>query len=110
MRMLPIGLRMCCMAFVCAAVLCHGQVQQAWVHRYAGRGGLQHLSAGPVLSSNAVYVAGEVQDGLAGDVQMVLVGYGRETTEYFEALHNPGTNQTDTAGALEVLPDGNLMM
>jgi uncharacterized delta-60 repeat protein len=110
MRMLPTGLRMCCMAFVCAAVLCHGQVQQSWVRRYAGRGGSQHLSAGPVLSSNVVYVAGEVEDGAGGDAQMVLVGYGQETTAYVEALHNPGTNQTDTAGALEILPDGNLIM
>jgi len=110
MRILPIVVRVGCMAFVCAAVLCHGQVQPSWVHRYTGRGGSQHLTAGPALASSAVYLAGRSEDDLGGDAQIVVVGYGLQTTEFFEGRHNLSTNQNDEPTALQVLPDGNLLM
>jgi uncharacterized delta-60 repeat protein len=97
------------MALAGAAVLCHGQVQLSWVHRYARPGGSQLLTAGPVLTANDVYLAGQVENA-AGDSEFALVRYGRATTAFSATTHNPGTNETDIPGALEVLPDGNLVM
>jgi uncharacterized delta-60 repeat protein len=97
------------MALAGAAALCHGQLQPSWVHRYVGPSGSQLLTAGPVLTANDVYLAGQVENA-AGDSEFALVRYGQATTVFSATTHNPGTNETDIPGALEVLPDGNLMM
>ena len=97
------------MALAGAAVLCHGQVQLSWVHRYVRPNGSQLLTAGPVLTANDVYLAGQAEDS-AGDSEFALVRYGQVTTVFSATAHNPGTNETDIPGALEVLPDGNLVM
>src|SRR5688572_16882716 len=109
MHLVPRIVRVCCMAFAGAAVLCHGQVQLSWVQRYVRPGGSQLLTAGPVLTANDVYLAGQVENA-AGDSEFALVRYGRATTVFSATTHNPGTNETDIPGALEALPDGNLVM
>src|SRR5688572_13720869 len=109
MLIVPRILRVCCMALAGAAVLCHGQVQQSWVRRYVGPSGSQLLTAGPVLTATDVYLAGQVENA-TGDFQFALVRYGQASTAFSVTTHNPGTNETDIPGALEVLPDGNLVM
>lgn len=109
MRVMTTVVRMCCMALACAAALCHGQVRQSWVRLYTAPGGSQLLTAGPVLTSDGVYLAGQVHDP-SGDAQFALVSYGQATTAFSAITHNPGTNETDNPTALEVLPDGNLVM
>ncbi len=90
-------------------MLGHGQVEMSWVRRDVGPGESQLLTAGPVLTANDVYLAGPVEDA-AGDSAFALVRYGQLTTVFSATTHNPGTNQADIPGALEVLPDGNLVI
>src|SRR4029453_13742202 len=108
MPLVPRIVRVCCMALAGAAVVCHGQVQ-AWVHRYVRPSGSQLLTAGPVLTANDVYLAGQVEDA-GGDSEFALIRYGQASTVFSASTYNPGTNETDLPSALEVLPDGNLLM
>jgi hypothetical protein len=62
-----------------------------------------------VLTANDVYLAGQVEDA-GGDSEFALIRYGQASTVFSASTYNPGTNETDLPSALEVLPDGNLLM